>query len=76
MPSNDTAVDSGDYGCPKCGHDGADVGKISTTGGGLSKFFDIQTNSFNVVSCTNCGYSELYRNTGSGTSDLVDIFLG
>jgi predicted nucleic-acid-binding Zn-ribbon protein len=65
-----------DRGCPKCGHTETDVGEISTTGGGLSKMFDIQTNSFKVVSCTSCGYSELYRDTTSGTSDIVDIFLG
>jgi len=63
-------------GCEKCGHRDAEVGQISTTGGGLSKMFDIQTNSFRVVSCTNCGYSELYRDTGSAGSDLVDVFLG
>ena len=63
-------------GCPKCGHTDTEVGKISTTGGGLSKMFDIQTNSFKVVSCTNCGYSELYRDVTSGTSDSVDVVLG
>ncbi|MEZ3116888.1 zinc ribbon domain-containing protein [Halobaculum sp. MBLA0147] len=67
---------STDDGCEKCGHTEAEVGQISTTGGGLSKMFDVQTNSFQVVSCTNCGYSELYRDTGSGASDLVDVFLG
>ena len=66
----------GDRGCPKCGHEETEVGTISTTGGGLSKMFDIQTNSFQVVSCTNCGYSELYRDVPSGASDIVDIFLG
>ncbi|MDG5778803.1 zinc ribbon domain-containing protein [Haloarculaceae archaeon H-GB2-1] len=65
-----------DYGCPKCGHEDADVGEISTTGSGLSKMFDVQTNHFTVVSCTNCGYSELYRDTGRGGSDVVDIFFG
>lgn len=38
--------------------------------------FDIQTNSFNVVTCVNCGYSELYQDVTPGTSDTVDIFLG
>jgi predicted nucleic-acid-binding Zn-ribbon protein len=36
------ASDSADPGCPKCGHAETDVGTISTTGGGLSKMFDIQ----------------------------------
>ena len=69
-------MSSEERGCPKCGHTETDVGEISTTGGGLSKMFDVQTNKFEVVSCTNCGYSELYRNTGSSGSDIVDVFLG
>ncbi|MFB6106096.1 MAG: zinc ribbon domain-containing protein [Halobacteriaceae archaeon] len=68
--------ESPDDGCPKCGHTDAEVGEISTTGSGLSKMFDIQTNRFQVVSCTNCGYSELYRDTGKRGSDLIDVFLG
>jgi len=73
---SDVAPDGDGHGCPKCGHEETDVGTISTTGGGLSKMFDIQTNRFTVVSCTNCGYSELYRDVGSGASDYVDVFLG
>ncbi|WP_096389854.1 zinc ribbon domain-containing protein [Halopenitus persicus] len=73
---SDASADADDRGCPKCGHDETEVGTISTTGGGLSKMFDIQTNSFTVVSCTDCGYSELYRDATSGASDVVDVFLG
>ncbi len=65
-----------DDGCPKCGHTDAEVGSVSMTGGGLSKMFDIQTNSFKVVTCTDCGYSEFYRDVGSSGSDLVDVFFG
>ncbi|MFB6164505.1 MAG: zinc ribbon domain-containing protein [Haloarculaceae archaeon] len=72
MPSTD--MDDG--GCPKCGHTDADVGTISTTGGGLSKMFDIQTNKFQTVTCTNCGYTELYRDVRDRGSDLVDVFFG
>ena len=66
----------GSRGCMKCGHTETDVGEIATTGGGLSKLFDIQTNSFKVVTCANCGYSELYRDRTAGSSDIVDVFLG
>ena len=66
----------GDRGCPKCDRAETDIGTISTTGGGLSKMFDIQTNRFTVVTCTNCGYSELYRDDTPGASDVVDVFLG
>ncbi len=68
--------DSDGRGCPKCGQMDTDVGVMSTTGDGLSKLFDIQTNQFKVVSCTACGYSEFYRDDTQGTSDIVDIFLG
>ena len=68
--------DGEESGCPKCGHGDASVGSISTTGSGLSKMFDIQTNKFRTVTCTNCGYTELYRDMGSSGSDLVDVFLG
>jgi len=68
--------ETSDGGCPKCGHTETEVGEISTTGGGMSKMFDIQTNHFQVVSCTDCGYSELYRDTRRSGSDIVDVFLG
>lgn len=68
--------DHGPSGCPKCGHTETSTDSISTTGGGLSKMFDIQTKSFTVVSCENCGYSELYKNVRNRGSDVVDVFLG
>lgn len=71
MPSNDIS----DSGCPKCGHTEAEADKISTTGGGLSKLFDIQNRGFQTVSCTNCGYTELYK-SNAGSSNLLDIFFG
>lgn len=63
-----------DRGCPKCGHEETVTDEIATTGGGLSKLFDIQNRRFTVVSCESCGYSELYR--GQSKGDIVDIFLG
>ena len=74
--SSDSPRPGDERGCPKCGHTDVEVDSISTTGGGLSKMFDIQNRRFRVVSCTNCGYSELYRDTGSSSSDLADIFFG
>ena len=72
MSSNDDEP----AGCLKCGHTEVTTDTISTTGSGLSKMFDIQTKQFTVVSCTNCGYSELYRDVGSRGGDFVDVFLG
>jgi predicted nucleic-acid-binding Zn-ribbon protein len=72
-PSSDTP-DYDNRGCPKCGHEETEVDKISTTGSGLSKYFDVQNRSFTVVSCTSCGYSELYKGQSSGNA--IDVFLG
>lgn len=66
----------GEFGCEKCGNQSASTDEISTTGSGLSKMFDIQTKKFTVVSCDNCGYSELYRDVGNRGSDVVDVFFG
>jgi len=63
-------------GCPKCGHEEVDVGSISATGSGLSKLFDIQTNNFQTVTCTACGYTELYADVDSRGTDLADVFFG
>lgn len=61
-------------GCPKCGHDEAEVDEVATTGTGPSRLFDVQNRRFTVVSCTNCGYSELYR--GQDADVILDLFLG
>lgn len=63
-----------DTGCPKCGHDEAEVDEIATSGTGLSRLFDVQNRRFHVISCTNCGYSELYR--GQDTDVILDLFIG
>lgn len=66
--------DTGEHGCPKCGHTETEIDDIATSGTGLSKLFDIQNRKFTVVSCTNCGYAELYKGGSSG--NMVDLFLG
>jgi predicted nucleic-acid-binding Zn-ribbon protein len=74
MSRPDSSLDHDEHGCPKCGHEETEVDEISTTGSGLSKYFDVQNRSFTVISCTSCGYSELYKGQSSGNA--VDIFLG
>ncbi len=74
MSRPDSPLDHDEHGCPKCGHEETEVDEISTTGSGLSKYFDVQNRSFTVISCTSCGYSELYKGQSSGNA--VDIFLG
>ena len=66
--------------CAKCGHDTPSFKRISATGTGLSKLMDIQTNQFLVVSCANCGYSELYDadilGSREGIGNIIDFLFG
>ncbi len=70
-----TEESTAEEGCVKCGHSEATVDKIATAGSGISKLMDLQNRGFKAVSCANCGYTELYK-TDSGTSDVLDVFLG
>jgi predicted nucleic-acid-binding Zn-ribbon protein len=63
-----------DDGCPKCGHEETETDEIATSGTGLTKMFDVQNRKFVVVSCANCGYSELYK--GQSKGDAIDFFVG
>lgn len=67
--------------CAKCGHDQAAVDRIATTGAGLSKMLDIQNRRLITVSCTHCGYTELFNeravtNRSFSLGDVVDFFFG
>ncbi|WP_147535776.1 zinc ribbon domain-containing protein [Bacillus marasmi] len=63
-------------GCVKCGSKSADTKDVAMTGTGLSKILDLQNNTFTVVYCKNCGYSEFYHKKTSKASNLLDLFFG
>lgn len=68
------SLDMEETGCPKCGHEDAEVDEVATTGMGLTRLFDVQNRRFQVVTCANCGYTEFYR--GHDADVIVDLFLG
>ena len=47
--------------CPKCGNNSYYTGEIRTTGGFLSKIFDVQNKKFTHVTCKHCKYTEFYQ---------------
>jgi len=63
------------YTCPKCNHRTAKVDKIRTTGAGFTKYFNIQNRKFTTVSCTNCGYTDFYKDGAAGGGSNVLDFL-
>ncbi len=64
------------YVCPKCGNTHYEVDEIRTTGGGLSKFFDVQNKKFTAITCSRCMYTEFYKGTTSTLGNVVDFLFG
>ena len=64
------------YQCPKCSGTRYDSREMRAEGGFWSAAFDVSTNRFTAVSCTACGYTELYRTDVSGGSKLFDFLSG
>ena len=64
------------YSCDKCHTTTFKPGEIRTTGSGISRLFNLQNQKYQTVSCTNCGFTELYRLDGSGFGNVVDLFIG
>ncbi|MFL2761337.1 MAG: zinc ribbon domain-containing protein [Dehalococcoidia bacterium] len=64
------------YQCAKCEGSEFKNNEIRTTGSGLSRFFDIQNQKFTAVTCTNCGYTELFKVQGGGIGNFFDFLSG
>jgi predicted nucleic-acid-binding Zn-ribbon protein len=47
--------------CPRCDHKHVYVERLAMSGTGLSRFLEIQRHRYAFVSCTNCGYSEVFN---------------
>ena len=68
-------MEHSNYKCPKCNNRQFETDVMSTTGGGLSRIFDIQSRRYTTVSCTNCGYTEIYKKQrGSTLENIFDLF--
>lgn len=63
------------YYCIKCKGTEYKRGEIRTTGSGLSRFLNLQNQKFSALSCSTCGYTEIYRLDGGGVAgNILDIF--
>ena len=47
--------------CPRCGTKQGHVERLAMSGTGLSRLLEIQTYRYAFVSCTNCGYTEIFN---------------
>jgi len=64
------------YTCVKCGSRQYETGEMRTTGGTLSKIFDVQNKKFSYISCRKCHYTEFYKASTGALSNIFDFFTG
>lgn len=67
-------MDNFNYKCPKCGNSQYETDEFRATGGMLTKLMDIQNKRFTTVSCTRCGYTEIYKVDSSMIGNIFDFF--
>lgn len=60
--------------CPKCGNKEFETSQFAATGGGLSKFFNVQNKKFTTITCTRCMFTEMYRTETSTLGNVLDFF--
>lgn len=62
--------------CPKCGCQHYVYDQFQATGGSFAKLFDVQNKRFITISCSQCGYTELYRAETDAGMNILDFLLG
>lgn len=60
--------------CPKCSNKEFETGQFQATGGGFTKFFNIQSEKFTTVTCSRCNYTEIYKGETSRLENILDFF--
>lgn len=64
-----------DWRCSKCGNTENEMDQMQTTGGNFAKLFDVQNKRFITVTCTRCGYTELYKAESSAGMNILDFLM-
>ena len=60
--------------CAKCQNTECQTDEFRAAGGTFAKLFDVQNKKFTTVSCTACGYTEIYRGDTSMLGNIFDFF--
>lgn len=63
------------FSCAKCQNNQFETEEIRTTGK-YSRFFDMQNKKFTAVSCTRCGYTEIFKGDSSALGNFLDVLAG
>ena len=61
------------YTCPKCRNKNFEKDEFRATGGPFAKIFDVQNKKFLTISCTYCGFTEIYKKKTSAAGNILDF---
>jgi hypothetical protein len=61
--------------CARCEQKGGRAERLAMAGTGFSRFMEIQKYRYAFVSCTNCGYTEVYNLRTLEGKDGLGTFL-
>ncbi len=61
--------------CTKCGNEEYEKDQLQATGGNFSKVFNVQNKKFITISCTKCGYTELYKEETTTGMNILDFLM-
>ena len=61
------------YVCPKCGCTQYESDRFQATGGNFAKIFDVQNKRFVTISCKQCGYTELFKQSEQTGWNILDF---
>lgn len=61
--------------CPKCNNEEFEKDQFQATGGNFAKIFDVQNKKFITISCTKCGYTEIYKTGTDAGMNILDFLL-
>ena len=62
------------YKCTKCSNTTYETGQLRAAGGFCGKIFDVQSVKMVTITCSNCGYSELFKKKTGTPEDILDFF--
>lgn len=69
-----TTTQHRDWHCPKCENTQFESDQFQSTGGGIAKFFNVQNKKFVTITCTQCRYTEMYKEETSTAGNILDFF--
>lgn len=68
-------MDKKQYICPKCNNTSYESDQFQATGGTFEKLFNVQNKKFITISCSDCGFTELYKGNTSTGLNILDFLM-